>query len=435
VHGGAVSIAAVKTSLMFEDNGIFLLTNNTQGAANDVISLDDNDDQILVQQADQSAGGLATGAFSVNANDLPVTFTELLPNSGVFANYDESDNANLDITANAARGTSATVDYNEVPQTVLVGFDFATIDIQALDDEWGSGEEIPVVLIDADANLNSHVDEDLDLFNPAVALIPSLRIGSPFTLLNGSSTTGGDDAAFIDSVQIESDILSTVLEGTGGAQILFNITPDVQSFSQRMIMDPLTSNLTLTGGVVDLDLRTSSTEMAALMIITERTVGDLKAVVIDPRDDNTAGTLNDPRFRGFSFFNYDIRSVANAIVVDSPVSQITQVHTYLIVHDTSADPTFTFEDLRDTGFNAGQDIPNVNLILMSRNGTLGPSLISLNATTPLGCAGCVPANDEGQFYDALYDSDCDNDGVTQANQAADCNGFTIVDNDGIGLLD
>ena len=36
--------------------------------------------------------------------------------------------------------------------------------------------------VDGDANLNSRADEDLDLFNPDVALIPALQTGSPATL-------------------------------------------------------------------------------------------------------------------------------------------------------------------------------------------------------------------------------------------------------------
>ena len=118
-------------------------------------------------------------------NSQPVTFTELSSNSGLFSNYDESDVSNLAIATDAARGVSASIDYNETPKTILVGFDFGTIDIQLVDDEWNSGEEIPVVLVDGDANLNSRVDEDLDLNNPDIPLIPSLGTGDPFTLGEG----------------------------------------------------------------------------------------------------------------------------------------------------------------------------------------------------------------------------------------------------------
>ena len=87
------------------------------------------------------------------------------------------------------RGTSATIDYNETPATILVGFSFGSIDIQPIDDEWSSGEEIPVSLVDADANLNSRADEDLDFNNPDVALIPALQTGSPATLKGLTAAT------------------------------------------------------------------------------------------------------------------------------------------------------------------------------------------------------------------------------------------------------
>ena len=115
-------------------------------------------------------------------HNQPVTLTELMPNSGIFGTYDESDVSTIKITDDASRGTSGIIDYNESPLTVLVGFDFATIDIQPGDDEWNSGEEIPVVIVDGDANKNSRADEDLDLHDPLVTLIPSLSTGDPFTL-------------------------------------------------------------------------------------------------------------------------------------------------------------------------------------------------------------------------------------------------------------
>jgi len=48
--------------------------------------------------------------------------------------------------------TPITIDYGETPgDTIVREFGFAAIDIEAVDDEWGSGEEIPVTLVDVDA--------------------------------------------------------------------------------------------------------------------------------------------------------------------------------------------------------------------------------------------------------------------------------------------
>ena len=183
---------------MCEDNCRLVIDTNTQSATNTVLTIQDNDDSILdnlnaTYVADLGVGtasdannatafGVLAATGPLGIGSVPVTITEQGPNSGVFGTYDESDTSVLKITSNAARGTSASIDYNETPVTVLVGFDFASIDIQPVDDEWSSGEEIPVVVVDGDQNKNSRADEDLDLDNPDVTIIPTLATGDPFTL-------------------------------------------------------------------------------------------------------------------------------------------------------------------------------------------------------------------------------------------------------------
>jgi hypothetical protein len=184
--------------LMCEDNCVLIMNPDSQGIGTDVLTIQDNGDSALNTSTTTAA------TAKVNTSDLllgkyPITITEQGPNSGVFGTYDESDKSVLKITDGAKRGTSATLDYNETPTTILVGFDFATIDIQPLTDEWSSGEEIPVIVVDGDANKNSRADEDLDLNDVNVSLIPSLKTGNPVTLQNAK------EVEFID------------LEGTGDA--------------------------------------------------------------------------------------------------------------------------------------------------------------------------------------------------------------------------
>ena len=54
-------------------------------------------------------------------------------------------------------------------------------------------EEIPVIIIDDDANKNSASDEDMEVHNPNM-IIPTLVIGSPVTLDDDDATysTGGE---------------------------------------------------------------------------------------------------------------------------------------------------------------------------------------------------------------------------------------------------
>jgi hypothetical protein len=222
-----------------------------------------------------------------------VTVTEQGPNSGIFGTYDESDTSVLKITSNAARGTSATIDYNETPVTILVGFNFATVDIQPSDAEWTSGEEIPVVIVDGDANKNSRADEDLDLFNTDVSLIPALQTGDPFTL--GEAGVGSSTAAKATWVRFNAgNIGSTIINGsalnpattvnipgTGAANATSTITVD--KFSERAILN-VTSAATVNTLVIDLGT----------------TVDELRKTIRNPEGSN---------FHGFNFLNVDLRSL------------------------------------------------------------------------------------------------------------------------------
>jgi hypothetical protein len=162
--------AQQRSSLMCEDNCNLLINRNVQNAAFPVLTIQDNDDSILANlnagsNNDATAFGVPAFTAQFGAGSVPVTITEQGPNSGVFGTYDESDTSVLKISTEAKRGTSASIDYNESPVTVLVGFSFGSIDIKPIDDEWSSGEEIPVVVVDGDQNKNSRADEDLDLDN------------------------------------------------------------------------------------------------------------------------------------------------------------------------------------------------------------------------------------------------------------------------------
>ena len=276
ISANAFDINPHLTDLMFEDNGILTLNVNLHGAATNVLTLVDNADQRYVDgtgntaKNTQLASDVRTQGETLGTDTQPVTLTEQGINNGIFGSYDENDKSNIVITDNAIRGTSAIIDYNETPKTILVGFNFGTIDIQPVDNEWNSGEEIPVMLVDVDANKNSKVDEDLDLNNPNVSLIPTLVTGAPFTLQSIST-----------------------------AQAITNVntffTIDIQPFSQRAI---LTSLGTAPSGTFALDLTLSYT------------YGDLYNSINDPENS----------FHGFNFFNYDVRSIADSMIGGSTTS-------------------------------------------------------------------------------------------------------------------
>ncbi|AJW70040.1 beta strand repeat-containing protein [Nitrosopumilus adriaticus] len=292
VGGGIIDISGNLTNMMIEDNGILRINTNTQSATTPVLTIQDNDDSDITCATAQtattcSATGLAVSGLGAGTN--PVTITEQGPNSGVFGTYDESDISVLKTTSGALRGTSATIDYNETPVTILVGFDFATIDIQPVDDEWNSGEEIPVVLVDGDANKNSRVDEDLDLNSADVSLIPSLRTGDPFTLGEGDSSL----RVFVTNATVNHQKPTAGQTTSFGFNTAagFNMTGvlTVESFSQRGLL-----NVTSTGSL------NAPAAVKGIFIDLETTQEELAKTIRD----NRLST-----FTGFNFLNYDVRSL------------------------------------------------------------------------------------------------------------------------------
>ncbi|MDH3611090.1 MAG: hypothetical protein OEM79_04935 [Nitrosopumilus sp.] len=270
-------VGDVLADLMCEDNCLFLVNANFNGAPEDVITIQDNGDSQLVTVVggdtedpldQETAGGFFLG-------EVPVTVTEQGPNSGVFGTFDESDVSVLRINNDAARGTSATIDYNETPVTVLVQNVFASIAMILGDDEWNSGEEITLQLVDGDANQNSRADEDLDLNNPDVKLIPELTTGDPFTLAENDSSDGATLAAFFGTSPGAGD---PALTATSDAELT------VQAFSKRGL---LTSSVT--GG-------------DALVIDLDANGADLHETVFQSTTDGVNTVFN--------LYNVDVRSIA-----------------------------------------------------------------------------------------------------------------------------
>jgi len=143
------------------------------------------------------------------------------------------------------------------------------------DDEWNSGEEIPVEIVDNDANRNSRADEDLDLNNPDVALIPALTTGDPFTL--GEAGVESNTVARVVYFADGGLTNGTVVAPTDFA--VANAT--IQKFSQRAIVNS-----------------TSTTTVDSIAFDIETNAEDLQNTV-----------LSNSTLRGFSLFNMDVRSL------------------------------------------------------------------------------------------------------------------------------
>ncbi len=347
------------TGLMFEDNGRLLLNKNAQGAASNIIQLQDNADTNMTA----TDGFVNAGKSTITAASQPVTITESAPNTGIFGTYDENDKSVIATTSSAARGKSATIDYNETPKSVVIGFGFASVDMAAVDAEWNSGQEIPVRVTDSDANKNSRADEDLDLNNADVSIIPGLRIGTPFTLgVKGTESSTTASSVYLTNFT-ESNNLSN-RPPTDGASIFAytlgntknsgiagvlegNMT--VQKFSDRALV---TANKTYTA--------------SAILIDTKATAQDLKNSIFDPRQKAA------PKFFGFNLLNLDIRGVSSGVITNSSVYLVNSTSTIITRQSGASGAELEITANSNTG-------ANVKLIPIAHN-VQPQSLSLLNAT-------------------------------------------------------
>ena len=113
---------------MFEDNGILKLNPSVQGTI--VVDLDTN----LIQKGPPDGtfvdGTVETSAtFLMAAGSQPMTFVESSPNSGVFLNYDELDDSDLDVTSDAPYGYSASIDYNKHVTSIVVSSEIILVSV------------------------------------------------------------------------------------------------------------------------------------------------------------------------------------------------------------------------------------------------------------------------------------------------------------------
>ncbi|MEK0339683.1 MAG: peptidase, partial [Nitrosopumilus sp.] len=259
-NGGAglVDLVPYLSSLGFEDNGKLSLN------LGNVMNLKTNSDQ-----PDSFVDDGGTNTFS-----KIITLVEQGPNSGLFENFDSSDQSTLGILDDAPRGQTGQINYNNHSVSVLTGSSTASVSISndpvltiANGKTLLPGTEYSVILVDPDQNLNTGARDDLDVFR-ATAIIPTITIGNPVTFQNGHdvlfhtsspTVTGGDDAN--------------------------SSVPD--SNSDRLVID--------TSNVDD-----GSYEMISVNLGISAST--LTSILLDVSETNTDGT---------NWINYDLRSFEN----------------------------------------------------------------------------------------------------------------------------
>jgi hypothetical protein len=143
----------------FDDNGQLIVTLDANNVGTNVLAYD-------ITLDDSTA-------------DEYMTFWESAPNSGVFSATDDKDDSLIGVSTSALRGTTALFDYNDSSESYTVATYGGSIDMVESDagDEWNSGEEISIILIDGDLNLNTAADDDQLVNN--MTTVPTFIVGTP----------------------------------------------------------------------------------------------------------------------------------------------------------------------------------------------------------------------------------------------------------------
>ena len=345
--------------LMCEDNCRLILDINTQDVSDDIIGLQGNADSNIMGIG-TDATTFASAGGTLPTGSVPVTVTEQGPNSGIFSTTDELDMSNIVISSNAKRGTLGTFDYNGNSAAILVGFDFGSIDIQPVDDEWNSGEKFPVVVNDNDLNTNSYADEDLDLFNPDLHHVPTLQTGNPITLEN-----------IVDADFDGADVFPPA-----------TYPESVEQFSQRAFLEANSGDVTV-GDADTLTLLLDTTFEELYESILEDGVGD---------------------FRGVSLMNYDIRSIFNNAEIDNVTISISDgVSTVEIANNADAHGLVNLTD--NAVFTPGPDFFDLNessnVILKIEFSVSEPTVIPEGTVMPI----VVDFFTFGFFSDGVQEAD------------------------------
>jgi hypothetical protein len=198
--------------------------------------------------ASSSSGNILQTRNNADFSDLTagthIGIIESGENTSIFGSSDDNDQSTLYIHADATRGQSGKLDYESAVSIVMTNhFGILNLDESSVGDEWNSGEEISVTLIDEDFNFNTQADEDFNASSTTFSLIPSLQIGSPIVI----ATSGA-------SVSFESHSgSSTTLVDTG-----VTATTTVDSFS-HIARAVLGSAITNDGTAINVDVDTGMT--------------------------------------------------------------------------------------------------------------------------------------------------------------------------------
>ena len=225
VGNSTTGVDLVLADLNFDDSGLLDIIENPNNASVDIIQFQNNADQ---NKSDDAS------AF--------VTILETQPNSGIFKNTDDGDKANIFINNDAPRGYTAVIDYADSPISVPVRNypGSLTMDVSGIGGTWNGGEEITVTLDDGDLNLNSLVDQDIELDNWNTK-IPTVIVGSPLTLKTANFWTNASVETYSNSTGTNETVGSTTYVN---APFTLGLDLEIDPFSHRVMIEPFIPRIT-----------------------------------------------------------------------------------------------------------------------------------------------------------------------------------------------
>jgi hypothetical protein len=304
---------------------------------------------------------LETDTTWQNANPLATQFavTESGSNTSVFTSYDDNDDSTINVS------TTATIDnVGKIHETSILVVDSdgsINLDESGVGDEWNAGEAITVTLTDADLNLNTRADNDLDLNDSSVTRVPALSIGSPLSM-TGSTETILTGVTASDSSTAASDTYSkiarviTTAASTTGTSTLVTIDTGILVSALESLVTSSTQEL------LNVDIRsligsTVTVTDTDVVVADAVTGGNTIFTTIDTADDD-GQFLIDLADGTYSTGGTDANNVFLRITVTHSSGVMTAAGTYPIVADffsfgSAANNAIYRMELEESGDNTG----------------------------------------------------------------------------------
>ncbi len=270
--------------------------------------------------------GLQTSS-SITANGVTynqlVTFVETGPNTGVFES-DYNSISTIGILQNAPRGQSGSIEYDQQSTSIVSGIiPTAGLTLGSGQSQFGPGQKQTITLSDSNQVLNSGIIENLDDYRSS-AVIPTLKIGSPVTLIGASNVN------FYPNPNSLSNPIS-----------ISSSVPDANS--ARLMVDARS---------------TPSTNFYEITLNLGITTATLKNLFVDVSQPNSGGT---------NWVNYDLRSFQQQLGINSFSD------TSMTLHFGSASSSSSVQILSPGAISSGNGLVQISDSVVSSIESQSPS--------------------------------------------------------------